>query len=100
MFIVGNLIHAVTVIVDWLLKMYSLVVVIAVIVQWVGADPYNPIVQVLRSLTEPMFGWLRRRLPFLVVGALDLTPVAVILLISFFRMFAIESLYQLAANLR
>jgi len=47
-----------------------------------------------------MFGWLRRRLPFLVVGALDLTPVAVILLISFFRMFAIESLYQLAANLR
>ncbi|MBI3325047.1 MAG: YggT family protein [Candidatus Omnitrophica bacterium] len=100
MFIVGNLINAVAVILDWVLKAYGIVVFVAVLVQWVSPDPFNPIVQTLRSITEPVFSWVRQRLPFLVVGALDLTPMAVILAIAFIRMFAIASLYQVALRLR
>ena len=100
MFILGNFINAVAVILGWVLKLYSIVVLAAVIIQWISADPFNPIVQTLRALTEPVFAWLRRRLPFLVVGALDLSPVAVLLAITFLQIAVVQSLYQIAAQLR
>ena len=100
MFILGNFINAVAVILGWVLKLYSIVVLAAVIIQWISADPFNPIVQTLRALTEPVFAWFRRRLPFLVVGALDLSPVAVLLAITFLQIAVVQSLYQIAAQLR
>ena len=100
MFIFGNFINAVAVILGWVLKLYTIVVFAAVVIQWISADPFNPIVQTLRALTEPVFAWLRRRLPFLVVGALDLSPVAVLLAITFLQIAVVQSLYQIAAQLR
>ena len=100
MFIFGNFINAVAVILGWVLKLYTIVVFAAVVIQWISADPFNPIVQTLRAMTEPVFAWLRRRLPFLVVGALDLSPVAVLLAITFLQIAVVQSLYQIAAQLR
>jgi uncharacterized protein YggT (Ycf19 family) len=47
-----------------------------------------------------VFDWVRRRLPFTVVGALDLSPLVVFFLIWFARMFLVNSLIDIAVRLR
>ena len=100
MFVIGNLVHAVASILDKVLWLYSIVVTIAVVISWVSPDPFNPLVQLLRSVTEPIFGWVRRRIPFAVVGMMDLSPLIVFLLIQLIQMGIIRSLFELGLRLR
>jgi YggT family protein len=100
MFVLANLIEAVAVILDRVLQIYSFVVLVAVLVSWVSPDPYNPIIRVLRAATEPVFEWIRRRLPFAVVGALDLSPLVVFFLIWFAQRFLVVSMLDVAVRLR
>lgn len=100
MFVLSNVIVAVATILHKVLELYSLVVVVTVLVQWVRPDPFNPIVQFLRSMTEPVFDWVRRHLPFSVVGMLDLSPMIVLALIWFLQLAVIPSLFDLAARWR
>ena len=100
MFILGNLLQAVAVILDRVLQLYSFVVLVAVLVSWVSPDPFNPIIRFLRSVTEPVFEWVRRRLPFAVIGMLDLSPMLVFVFLWFARMFLVNSLIDIAVRLR
>lgn len=47
--------------------------VIRIIISWVGADPYNEIVQIIFSITEPILAPFRA-LP-LQMGAIDFSPI-------------------------
>ncbi|MEF2144452.1 MAG: YggT family protein [Desulfovibrionaceae bacterium] len=62
---------------------YQIVVIVAALITWVNPDPYNPIVRTLRAVTEPVFYQVRRLLPFVNVGGIDLSPVVVILAVGF-----------------
>ena len=100
MFVVGNLVQAIAIILEKVLSLYSIVIMIAVLISWVSPDPFNPIVQLLRSITEPFFGWIRQRLPFAVVGMIDLSPLVALLLIQLIQMAVIRSLFELGLRLR
>lgn len=79
-----------------ILTIYMFVVIVAVLITWVNPDPYNPIVRILRQLTEPLFYRVRRLMPFLYQSGLDLSPIVVILGISFLRFVVPTLLYRLA----
>ena len=100
MFLVANVLSAFATILHKVLELYSLVVVVTVLISWVRPDPFNPIVQFLRSITEPAFGWIRRRIPFAMVGMLHLSPMILLLFIWFVQLAVIPSLYDLAAHWR
>ncbi len=100
MFILSNFIQAVALNIEKALWIYNLVVIIAVLIQWVNPDPFNPIVQFLRAVTQPVFEWVRRRLPFTVVGMMDLSPLVVMLALQFLRMVLVRTLLELSAHLR
>ena len=100
MFVVGNLIQALAIILDRVLQLYSFVVLVAVLISWVNPDPYNPIIRFLRAATEPIFDWVRQRIPFAMVGMLDLSPMAVFLIIWFTRMFLVSTLIEIGMRLR
>ena len=89
-----SLVHALADLLSALLRLYQFVLLAAVLVQWVGADPANPIVRLLRSLTEWLFAWLRRRLPFLASAGMDLSPLAAYLLTVFLIRFVVGALYR------
>ncbi|MDA8161564.1 MAG: YggT family protein [Desulfobacteraceae bacterium] len=95
MFIIGHFINALASIVDIVLKLYMWVLIIRAVISWVNPDPYNPIVRLLYSLTDPLMYRVRRVLP-LVFGGLDLTPMLLILAVVFLRSFIVPTLYQLA----
>ncbi len=79
-FIMGNsLIGSLIQIIHTILKLYIWIVIIAALLSFVRPDPYNPIVQVLYRLTEPVLNFIRRKIPFVVFSGIDLSPLVVIL---------------------
>ena len=100
MFIFGNAVQAVAAILDKALWLYSVVIMIAVLLSWVSPDPFNPIVQFLHAVTDPVFAWVRRRLPFAVVGMVDLSPLIVLITIQFLKIALVQSLFELGLRLR
>jgi YggT family protein len=99
MFIIGNFISAVADVLYVVLNIYMWIVIIAALISWVNPDPYNPIVRFLYSVTEPVFGMVRRRLPFPPMG-IDFSPLIVLLVILFLQSFLVKTLHQIAASLQ
>jgi len=66
----------------WMLKVYKWILIIGIFLSWVRPDPYNPIVRFIYSITEPVFAQARRLLPFLRIGMIDLSPIAVFVFIE------------------
>jgi YggT family protein len=69
--------------VEWILQLYSYVIIAAALITWVSPDPRNPIVVFLRRATEPVLEPVRRLLPPWRTAGLDLSPVIVLLAIQF-----------------
>ena len=66
-----NLIHTI-------MTLYIWIVIISAFLSFVRPDPNNPIVQTLSRLTEPVFEFIRRKMPFVVMGGVDLSPLVII----------------------
>jgi YggT family protein len=64
----------------------------------VNPDPYNPIVQFLRKITEPVFYPIRRAMGGFGLG-IDLSPLVVLLIIIFLQQFVVATLRQAAVQL-
>ncbi len=99
MFVMGNLLVALAKVLSLVLTIYMWVIIARAVLSWVSPDPYNPIVRFIHGLTEPVLSQVRRRLP-LVFGGIDLTPMAVLLVIIFLETFVVSSLIEIAAGLR
>jgi YggT family protein len=65
-----------------LLDIYKWVIIAAALVTWVSPDPRNPIVMILRQITEPVLAPARRLLPPWRTGGLDFSPLIVIFAIQ------------------
>ncbi|MEJ2032873.1 MAG: YggT family protein [Deltaproteobacteria bacterium] len=97
MFVIGNFLKALATIIDIALGAYVWLIIGRVIISWVNADPYNPIVRFLYGATEPLLAPIRRRLPFF--GGLDLSPMVLILAIIFLQQFLVPTLQRMAMAL-
>lgn len=100
MIVLSNALQAVAIVISGLLTLYFWVVIIATVLTWVRPDPYNPIVRVLRQLTEPVFYRVRKWLPFTYTSGLDFSPVVVLLAIELFNRIVIKSVLEYSSTLR
>jgi len=66
----------------FVLDIYTWVIIAAAVISWVTPNPYNPVVRLLRRLTEPVLAPIRRLLPPWKTFGLDFSPMIVILLIQ------------------
>ena len=99
MFILGNLLQATAQILDIILQLYMWVIIIRALLSWVNPDPYNPIVQFLYSITEPVLYRIPQLIPMSGIG-IDFSPIIVLLAIVFLQGFLVESLATLAVRLQ
>ena len=99
MYVLSNLLQAVAVILDIILTIYMWIIIVRALLSWVNPDPYNPIVQFLHSITEPVLYRVRKALPMPGMG-LDLSPIIVLLAIIFMQSFLVQSLKTAALNLQ
>ena len=77
--------------VSGLLTIYKYVLLASVIMSWVNADPYNPIVNFIHRITEPLLMRIRRFLP--PVGMIDFSPVVAFALIYVFQIVVLDTAY-------
>lgn len=96
MFVLGDLLIAVARLLDYVLSAYMWIIIIRALISWVNPDPWNPIVQLLLRVTEPVLRPVRRRLP---MTGLDFSPVVVILAIMFLQWFLVPVLMKAAYRL-
>ena len=99
MFILGNLLSATAQVLSIVLQLYMWVIIIRALLSWVNPDPYNPIVQLLHSITEPVLLRVRQLVPMSGIG-IDFAPIIVLLAIVFLKEFVVHSLATLAIQLQ
>lgn len=97
--IFANLIQAIAVVSDMILKLMMFLIFIRAVISWFSPDPYNPLVQILQKLTEPILNPIRRLIPMFSLG-IDLSPIIAFFAIIFLQTFLVQTLLQLAVYLR
>ena len=95
MFILGNFLRAVAVVLHYVLTFYMWIVVARAVLSWVNPDPYNPIVRFIHNATEPVLYRIRTRIP-VDFGGIDFSPIIVILCVVFLENFVVNSLFELS----
>jgi len=95
MIVLATFIEAFANILHTLINIYIWVVIISALISFVRPDPYNPIVQILFRLTNPVYAFIRKFVPTL-IGGIDLAPLIVILTLQFVDLFAVKLLFALA----
>lgn len=66
-----------------LIDLYSLVLLASVVLSWINLSPDNPVVRVVRQLTEPVLEQVRKILPS--AGGFDFSPVVVFLALGLLK---------------
>lgn len=82
-------------VIQFLADLYMLVLFMRVMISWLSADPYNPIVQFICRITNPLIFWINRIIPTR-VGMFDLSPMIAMLLVWLAEKIVIRLLLQLA----
>lgn len=96
MFVFQELLLAAARLVEYGLWAYMWIIIIRALISWVNPDPWNPIVQLLVRITEPVLRPVRRRLP---ATGIDFSPVIVIIAIMFLQQFVVRVLERAAYRL-
>jgi YggT family protein len=99
MFVFENMVATFATILGFCIKIYMWIIIARCLLSWVNPDPYNAIVVFIYRITEPLLSFVRRKIPFATVSALDLSPVIVILLLWFLQEFLFRTLMDISIRL-
>lgn len=95
MILLANILFALAKIVELasgLLTIYKYILLASVVISWVNADPYNPIVNFIYRVTEPILQRVRRYMPN--TGMIDLSPLVVFALIYVVQIIVFDTAYE------
>ncbi len=91
------LIYALVSVIHTVINLYIWMIIIAALLSFVQPNPSNPtvrsIIRGLYQLTEPAFAWVRRKMPFVLVGGIDLSPIVILLALQFLDTFLLKLVY-------
>ncbi|MCE1226934.1 MAG: YggT family protein [Geobacteraceae bacterium] len=79
MLLFENTFDALATLVSWirsLLGLYSYIIIARAVVSWVDPNPYNPLVQFIAKITDPLLNRIRKAVP--PIGGIDLSPMIAI----------------------
>lgn len=84
--------------VELVFQLYIFIVIARALVSWVNPDPYNPIVRFLHKATDPVLDRMNRVLP-LQFGGIDLSPIALLILLSVVEQLLLRIIFQFSRGL-
>ncbi|MGK2907340.1 MAG: YggT family protein [Desulfuromonadales bacterium] len=84
-------------VVNLVFQIYIFIVIARALVSWVNPDPYNPIVRFLYKATDPVLDRMKRILPLQFRG-IDLSPVALLILLSVVEQMLLAIIVQLSGR--
>ena len=93
----GLLVLALADLVDFVLLLYIVLILARVVISFVGADSYHPIVPLVLQLTDPMLKPLRRVLP--AISGIDFSPMLALLILTLARVLIAKPLLDVGLGL-
>ncbi len=99
MIIISNLVTTVAGLLGIAINIYNFIIIISVVLSWVNPDPYHPFVRAVRRVTEPVFYYIRKWLPFTVVNGFDLSPIVALVALQLVNGVVVRSLLQMGTQL-
>jgi len=96
MIVANNFLFALATVIGYALELYIWIVIIRSLLTWVNPDPRNPVVQFLASAVDPVTRRMRRAMPFLRMGMMDISPLILIFVLFFLKIFVVRTLIQLS----
>lgn len=106
MLLFSNALQGIAVVFGSVLDLYVWVILIAVLLTWLPPHlrmqypMLGSIAQALNRLTEPVFYWVRRRMPFTYTSGMDFSPIVVILAIELTNRILIKSIIEYSMQIR
>ena len=97
MFILGEIIRSLALLISLVLNIVYFLLVARIILSWVGADTYNEILRIIYKVTDPILAPFRR-LP-LQAGGIDFSPIVAFIALNVVKSFVVNILYQIANRL-
>ncbi len=82
MFVLSNFLVAIAEVLKVVLEAAKWLILIRALISWVNPDPFNPIVQFLQRVTEPILAPIRRLLPQMPIDISPLIAFLILFLIS------------------
>jgi len=96
----GNLVYAVSQVLDFAVNILFFLLLARVVISWVKVDAAHPAIQALYSVTEPFLLPIRRALyRYTGASAIDFSPIVAFLVLMFLQSFVVRTLFQLAQTL-
>jgi len=93
--LIGSITFAIMQMIHAIIFTFIIIIIIASVISFINLDPYNPIVATINRLTNPLFQWMRQKFPFLVIGGIDLSPIAIIIALQLLDTFLSQLLVGL-----
>ena len=87
------LIYAFVQLLHTIITIYIWIIIIAALFSFVRPDPRNPLVRFIYQVTEPAFAWVRRKMPFVVLSGMDLSPLVILLALQFVDTLLLRAVY-------
>ena len=79
----GIIIHQLIGLMSFVVRIYTIIIIIRAVVSWVQPNPYSPIVQMLYRLTEPVLVRIRKALDTKMGNmGIDYSPIVAIVLLN------------------
>ncbi len=66
---------------DLLFTILGFAIIARALLSWIQINPYNPIIQLLYQITEPILAPLRRYIPP-IGGMMDITPIVALIILQ------------------
>lgn len=95
--IAASLLFAIPALLELVIDIFLFAILIQVILSWVNPGAYNPAMGVLHSLTEPLLGPARRRLP--PMGGFDFSPMIVMIGLVLLQMLLLPPIKALVTSI-
>ena len=83
--------------IDFALMLYIALILVRVVISFVGADSYHPVVPLVLQLTEPVLKPFRRFIP--AVGGIDFSPMIVLLALTLARVLIARPLLDIGLRI-
>lgn len=97
MYVIGYPLQALAHIISTILFLYTIIIIASAVISWLRLDPWHPAVKILNKLTVPVYRRVRPYMPR--TGRIDLTPLAVLLVIMFIQQGILPIIMRFAASL-
>jgi YggT family protein len=80
-----------------IINIFLFAILIQVIISWVNPGSYNPVINLIHALTEPLLAPVRRRMPEM--GGLDLSPMVVMIGLVVLEMLLVPPIKELIGQM-